>query len=145
MLTSEERALKKLLQFWAVLFLMAGLVFVFFPNLVLQSLNQLALKITPTLPTLPLSQDRFWIVLMFSLMITLTFICYSAQDDLRRRKDLVQFVLISKITSSLFFLIFFFADRMALAYLVGALVDGSIFIITLSFYSRANRSSQLNL
>ncbi len=145
MLTSEERTLKRLLQFWASLFLVAGLVFVFFPNLIIQSLNQLALKIAPSLPTLPLSDDRFWIVLMFSLMVTLTFLCYSAQDDLRRRKDLIQFVLISKITSSLFFLIFFFVDRMALAYLIGMSVDGSIFVITLIFYSRANRSSQLNL
>lgn len=145
MLTSEERALKRLLQFWAVLFLIAGLVFVFFPNLIVQSLNHLALKIAPSLPTLPLSEDRFWIVLMFSLMVTLTFLCYSAQDDLRRRKDLVQFVLISKITSTLFFLIFFFVDRMALAYLMGMLVDGSIFVITLIFYSRALKSSSLNL
>ncbi len=145
MLNSEERSLKRLLQFWAILFLVAGIVFVFFPNLVVQSLNQLALKITPSLPTLPLSQDRFWVVLMFSLMITLTFLCYSAQDDLKRRKDLVQFVLISKITSSLFFLVFFFVDRMALAYLLGMLVDGSIFVITLIFYSRALKSSSLNL
>lgn len=145
MLNSEERSLKRLLQFWAILFLVAGLVFVFFPNLVVQSLNQFALKITPSLPTLPLSQDRFWVVLMFSLMITLTFLCYSAQDDLKRRKDLVQFVLISKITSSLFFLVFFFVDRMALAYLMGMLVDGSIFVITLIFYSRALKSSSLNL
>lgn len=143
MLTSEERALKGLLQFWAGLFLVAGLVFVFFPNWIVQSLNKISLKLTPTLPPLPLSDERFWVVLMFSLMITLTFLCYSAQDDLRRRKDLVQFVLISKAVSSLFFLLFFFIDRMAFAYLAGFLVDGSIFIITVAYYSRALKSSQL--
>ena len=145
MLTTEERHLKKLLQIWAIVFLIAGLFFVFFPNLVVGSLNNISQKWTPKLPLLPLSDDRFWIVLMFSLMITLTFLCYSAQDDLIRRKDLVQFILISKITSSLFFLIFFFVDRMALAYLVGTLVDGSIFVVTWIFYSQALRSSSLNL
>lgn len=145
MLTSEERGLKKLLQLWMVVFFIAGSIFVFFPNTIVESLNKIAFKIAPSLPLLPLSQDRFWIVLMFSLMITLTFLCYAAQDDLKRRKDLVQFILISKITSTLFFFLFFFIDRMSLAYVFGGLVDGSIFLVTLAFYSRALRSSQINL
>lgn len=145
MLNSEERALKGLLQFWAMLFLVSGLLFVFFPNLVIQFLNQISLRFTPTLPLLPYSQERLWVVMAFSLCLTLTFICYSAQDDLKRRRDLVQFLLISKAFSALFFLLFLFLDRMALGYLIGTIVDGGIFIITLSYYSRVMKSSHLIL
>ncbi len=145
MLNPEERALKGLLQFWSMLFLAMGIVVVFFPNLVIQFLNRVSLRFTPTLPLLPYSDERLWVVLAFSLFITLTFICYSAQDDLKRRRDLVQFLLVSKLISAIVFVLCLFFDRMSLAYLIAAIIDGGIFTLTSAYYSRVLKSSHLVL
>jgi tryptophan-rich sensory protein len=145
MLTQDEKRLQLLLKFWSFLFAVGCVMFAFAPHFVIENLNRIFLKIAPTLPSLPYSEERFWLALTVSLMATISALCYSAQSDLKRKKDLVVFVLISKATSSLFFFLFFFLDRHSLAYLFGMALDGSIFVITFIFYMRATRSSQLIL
>ncbi len=145
MLTVEEKSLRLLLKIWTFVFAIAGLTFVIVPQKILEVLNLVSLRIAPTLPPLPIPEDRFWLVLTFSLMTTITALSYSAMQDLRRRRDLVVFLLISKATSSITFTLFFLLHQHSLGYLLGTLTDGSIFLITLVFYRRALRSSQLIL
>ncbi len=143
MLSLQEERLKKLLNIFSFLFAGAGLFFVLAPHLLISQINHLSQIITPQLPLLSENTENFWLSLTGSLMVTLTALSYAAQMDLRRRKDLVVYILISKITSTFFFLTFFIFTLRSLAYLVGAATDGSIFIILLLFYLRAGRSSQL--
>jgi len=143
MLTLEEERLKKLLNIFTFLFAAAGLSFIFASHLLISEINHFSQKFTPQLPLLAENAENFWLALTGSLMVTLTALCYAAQLDLRRRKDLVVYILISKAASTFFFLSFFLFTLRAFAYLVGAITDGSIFIILLFFYLRAGRSSQL--
>jgi len=145
MLTREEKRLKQLLQLFIFLFAAAGLSFGILPGLILGQLNRLALKVAPTLPTIPDTDNRFWVALTVSMMATITALCYGAQSDIRRKKDLVVYVLIAKAFSTLFFLIYFLLGAHSLPYLFGSLVDGPIFIVLWAFYRRAARSSQLTL
>ncbi|MFO1518874.1 MAG: hypothetical protein U1F57_04315 [bacterium] len=144
MLTREEKALRKLLRFFTFLFALGFLSFLFFPRLLFEELNFLSLKIAPTFSPLPVSDDRFWLVLALSLMAIITALCYGAQSDVRRKKELAFYVLIGKAASSLLFTVFFFTKH-SLPYLFGTLVDGSIFWVLLIFYKKAVRSSQLML
>ncbi len=143
MLTLEEERLKKLLNIFTFLFAAAGLGFIFAPHLLISEINHLGQMLAPQLPPLAENSENFWLALTGSLMVTLTALCYAAQLDLRRRKDLVVYILISKAASTFFFLSFFLFTLHAFAYLVGAITDGSIFIILLFFYLRAGRSSQI--
>ena len=145
MLTREEKALRKLLQIFMVLFAAAGLSFALAPQRIIFHLNQTASLIAPSLPTLPDSDSRFWVALTVSMMATITALCYGAQNEIRRKKELVLYLLVAKATSTLFFTLYFFLELHSLAYLMGALTDGSIFVLLLIFYKRAARSSQLIL
>jgi hypothetical protein len=145
MLTREEKALKQLLQIFIFLFAVAGLAFGIVPRMIVSQLNLLAAKISPQLPTLSVTDNRFWVALTVSMMATITALCYGAQTDIRRKKELVAYVLVAKAFSTLFFMLYFLFDGYALAYLFGSLVDGPIFLILWTFYRRAARSSQLSL
>ncbi len=145
MIHYEEQNLKKLLKLWAFLFTLAVLVFIFAPNRVIQLLNTLSIKFFPSFILLPESSERFWLCLTVSLMVTLIAMCLGAIQDISRKKDLVFYILVSKITSTLSFISFFFFFQRSIPYLLGAAVDGSIFLITLFFYRRAASAGYLRL
>ena len=145
MLTREEKSLKQLLQVFIFLFAGAGLTFALAPALVMNNLNQVALRIAPSFPSIPDSDNRFWVALTVSMMATITALCYGAQTDIRRKKDLILYVLVAKAISTLFFTLYFLLGRHSLPYLFGSATDGSIFLLLLIFYRRAARSGQLTL
>src|SRR5215467_6803367 len=134
MLTREEKALRQLLQIFMFLFAAAGLVFSLVPGMIVDQLNWLAFKVSPSLPLLANSENRFWVALTVSMMATITALCYGAQSDLRRKKELVAYLLVAKAVSTLFFILYFALDGHSLAYLFGSLVDGPIFIVLFIFY-----------
>ena len=74
------------------------------------------------------------------MMMTITFLCYMAQLNVRKNKGFIRALLVAKAASSLSSLGFILFHKPAyFASLVILLVDGSIFFITLYFYNRANR------
>ena len=75
----------------------------------------------------------------FSMMMTITAICYIAQHNIRKNKVYIIALLISKSASALSSLCFFIFSARYFAYLVIFLVDGSIFWVTLFFYLRASK------
>ena len=139
-LTKEERQLKLVLQVSALTYLGAGLAFALAPGLILRLINLFSSIFTPSLDPIPLSTERFWLTLAFSMMMTITVLCYMAQYNLRKNKHYIFPLLVAKVASSLSAICFFlFADRY-FAYLAIFLVDGSIFWITLFFFLKANRA-----
>lgn len=135
-MNKSEKSLRNLLRVWTVLFGTGALVFLLAGPLMFQWMNNLSRLVTPTLPLIAESREKFWLVLTTSLMVTLTALCYQAQRDIRQNYQLVTWLLISKLVSTLFFTLFFFTEG-CLAYLIGGLFcDGPIFFITLIFYRR---------
>jgi hypothetical protein len=134
-LTDEERSLRSLLRFWTLLFGAGAASFAADPDRSTAVLNLL-----PG-PSLPASSEKYWNALAVSLMATLTTMCAMASTDVRRRRALVWPVLVSKAVSSGMYLRRFKEERRT-PYLVGAAVDGSIFVVTTGRLLSALRSSR---
>lgn len=129
--------LKNLLKFWMYCFLGSSIVFLFFGDRLLTTINTIGMKVAPNLAVLPLPNERFWLTLTLSLMFTLVFLCYLGQKDIEKNMVVVPPILLSKFVSTAFFMTFFFVDQNAFAYLVGVLSDGPIFLITYLYYKKA--------
>ncbi len=124
------------MQVWTVVFGIAGFVFVFLGDWILRTGNAVGdrLGMTP----MPIPVEKFWMALTFSLMMTLTALCYTIQKDMALYKRLTVFVLISKLVSTLAFLFFFFWDGPYFNYLLGSVFcDGPIFLVTWLVYRKA--------
>ncbi|HBF12931.1 MAG TPA: hypothetical protein DDW49_06030 [Deltaproteobacteria bacterium] len=135
-LTPAEKNLKNLLQTWMLILGSAGVFFLFFGNQLLISINKVSTRFFPKLPLINEPSEFFWLTLTLSLMVVLIFLCYWAQKDIRRNIDFVIPFLISKFVSTFFFFVFYFKQGYSLAYLVGVISDGSMFLITFYFYKK---------
>ena len=143
-LTREQKQIVILLRIWSWAFGLGGLYFLLFQNHLIGQINFISSKILKLpLPPLTESTEKFWLVLTLSMMATINALSYIAQRDIRKNMGYVVPLLISKFVSTLFFIIFFFTHIHSLAYIAGALTDGSIFIITLIFYLRALKAPQI--
>ncbi|MBX7148207.1 hypothetical protein K1X76_03915 [bacterium] len=129
--------LKNLLKFWMFAFLGSSIVFLFFGDRLLTTINAIGLRVAPHLGMLPMPSEHFWLTLTMSLMFTLVFLCYLGQKDILKNHVVVPPILLSKFVSTTFFMIFFLTYQKSFAYLVGVLSDGPIFLITYLFYSKA--------
>jgi uncharacterized protein (DUF362 family) len=138
--SKEETQAKLFLTASAGAYFVVGFAFIIAPDLILSLLNRLSELVLPSLPPTPISGEHFWTALAFSMMMTITAICYVAQHNIRRYKNLIIVLLISKSASSLSGLCLFIFQERYLSYLGIALVDGAIFWITLVFYLRANKA-----
>jgi uncharacterized protein (DUF362 family) len=139
-LTKEERQLRLVLQLSAVTYFVAGMAFALAPGLILHLVNFFSGIFTPGLSPIPLDKGKFWLSLAFSMMMTITVLCFMAEYNVRKNRLFIIPLLVAKTASSLSSIWFFlFSDRY-FASLVIFLVDGSIFWITLYFFIRANQA-----
>ncbi|MGR3310730.1 MAG: DUF362 domain-containing protein [Candidatus Brocadiales bacterium] len=139
-MTREEKHLKIVLIISAITFLISGLAFAFFPELILRLFNLISRIFLPGLKEIPISVEKFWVALAFSMMMTITALCYIAQYNVRKNKGYIVPLLISKSVSSISALCFFIFSARYFAYLAIFITDGTIFWITLFFYIRANKA-----
>jgi len=137
-LAREERHLKLVLAISAVVYLVAGFAFVLAPVLILQGINFISGLLIQSLPLVPLSVEKFWLSLVFSMMMTIATLCYLGQRNVRQAGYVIA-LLVSKTASALSGLAFFIFSAHYLAYLAIFLVDGSIFWITLYFFIKAHK------
>ena len=72
-------------------------------------------------------------------MVTLVFMCYLGQKDIKKNILIVPPLLVSKFISTFFFFVFFILVSRCFAYFIGMVVDGSIFLITYAFYREVKK------
>jgi len=137
-LVKEERRLKLVLRISGVVYLVVGFAFVLAPVPILQGINLTSDWLNLGLPLAPLTVEKFWLSLAFSMMMTIATLCYLGQRNVRQSGYVIA-LLISKTSSALSGLAFFLFSAHYLAYLAIFLVDGSIFWITLYFFLQAQR------
>jgi uncharacterized protein (DUF362 family) len=136
-LSKEEKNLKTVMGLSTLVYLVAGFTFAIAPAGVITVINRLSVALIPALEMTPLSLEKFWLALAFSMMMTITILSFTVYINVRRNRNYTFPLLISKSVSSLSSVVFFiFSDRY-FAYLVIFLVDGLIFWITLVFYLRS--------
>ena len=133
----ERELLRRVLRIYQILFAGTVLVFLLFPPELIKVMNWFSGVFGDLLEPLPPTVERFWLTLTISLMVTLIAICHFAQRDIDQAKGYIQLILISKFTSSLFYLLFYYFSLNTLAYMIGFFTDGTIFILTLVLYLRA--------
>jgi hypothetical protein len=107
-------------------------------NLLLENLNRTSeLLFRDRFPLIPLSTEKFWLILTNSMMLMLTAICVFVAVDPEKYLAMVAIILLSKAASTSQYLFCFFKRQRYFAYLVGALTDGPLCLITLYFFWRA--------
>jgi hypothetical protein len=131
-LTDEERSLRSLLRFWTVLFGAGAVSFAVDPDRSTGALNLL-----PG-PSLPPSSEKYWNALAVSLMATITALSAMAASDVRRRRAFVWPLMLSKAVSSGMY-VRRFTEQRRTPYLVGAIVDGSILVVTAQRFLASRR------
>lgn len=121
----------------AVMYFMGMLVFLFGQNRLLEQINKISERLfKERFPKIPLSSEKFWLVLTTSMMLMLVVLCGFVAYKPEGFLEMVVIVLVSKFCSTSLYLVLFAKERY-FAHLVGALTDGPIFIITLLFFLKA--------
>lgn len=139
-ITRKEKHLKIFMIISAITYFVVGFAFAIMPGVILRAINFFSRILTPSLEEIPLSVEKFWLSMTFSMMMTITALCYIAQYNIRKNKNYIIALLVSKSASALSALCFFIFSTRYFAYLVIFLVDGSIFWVTLFFYLRASKA-----
>lgn len=127
-----ERAFRVWMLISALMFGFAVPFFFFGGVWIVPVINFVSAHLCP-LPLYPLPPDgmegAFWRVLGVSMMAMLTWACWKVFQDVRQHSHLTPIILLSKFCSTSLYLVLFASDHY-LAYLVGALTDGPIFLLT---------------
>ena len=114
------QSFKKFMLFWAMCFLIGGLLFIAAPHSILWILH------------IPQNSEYFWVALAGSMMITVSYLCYEAYQNPFNTTAILG-VLIAKAASSLFFIVSALRTHNAI-YLLGTVMDGFIFLVILLSY-----------
>lgn len=139
-ITKEEKHLKSFMIISAVTYFVVGFAFAIVPGKILNAFNLLSRFLNLGFKEVPLSEEKFWLSLAFSMMMTITILCIAVTWNVRKYKAFIIPLLVSKAASALSSICFFIFSAKYLAYLGIFLVDGSIFWITLFFFIRANKA-----
>lgn len=128
--SAADRRLKLWLTVWAPLFMFGGASFYLLPANVTASMNQGARL--SHLEESPVDADNLWIVLAMAYMALITAISARAarSEDRSLREELVGYLMIGKVASSLGALGYFVFKRRSYAFLVNFLLDGGIAAVT---------------
>lgn len=149
-LSKAEEQFKKVMGAMGVLFLIAGAVYAWVPEHVVMLINfaggflgmpkaPVVLEITDALGVAK-PAERGFVGLAAAYMVIVTVIALACYFNPRKYMDLVPVVLLGKLASSAFGLIFYFWSAPYFSNLVLAITDLPIFVIILVFYLRARWS-----
>jgi uncharacterized protein (DUF362 family) len=134
-LARPERMAQIFFRISAAVYFVVGWMFILLPDTILIWANRLSeFLVGPRLPPIPVTGGHFWTALAFSMMMTITAICIAGQYNIRKNRNLLIMLLISKAASSLSGFSLFFGEHAYFAYLAIGLVDGSLCLLSLYFY-----------
>lgn len=126
---------------WAVVFLLAGILFGVSPDYIPNYVTSVgaALFGWESSP-LQFGNERFWVVMAVAMLFALSYLCAIAQRNIVRHIGYTRPVILAKFVTCAGFLICFFTMEKQFLYLVSAIVDGLICLVTWRLYSRAQKS-----
>ena len=139
-ITKEERQFRIFMGISAIAYLVVGFAFALMPVTILKIFNKVSRIFTPSLDQIPISTEKFWVALTFSMMMTIAVLSYIVWYNVRKNRGYVVPLLVSKCASALSALWFYIFSAKCLAYLGIFIIDGSIFWLTLIFFIRANKA-----
>lgn len=113
------------LRLLALSFAVVGVLFVAFPDRVLDVLSDVG-EWFGNDTRAPGTGAKLWLALSFAYMLTIAAVCLVAQADVVRFRPLLLILFTAKASSSLAALAFFLFDERVFAYLLNFLVDGAL-------------------
>jgi hypothetical protein len=114
----------------AISFAVVGILYVALPSASLDFMSNVG-ELFGNHTRAPHTQEYLWLSLGFAYMAVITGICLIAQTDVVRYRPLLLLLAAGKAASSFTSLVFFFSQGHVFAYLLGALVDGSLILVAL--------------
>ena len=133
-----ERFVVLNLRLLAVIFAVVGLLFIVFPDGVLDVISDLGDEIGD-FSRAPDTVEKFWLALGFAYMVVIAGICFVVQADVVRFRPLLLVLAAGKAASSLSALGFYLFDDDVFIYLLNFLVDGYLALLALWLWSLAGR------
>ncbi len=133
-----ERFVVFSLRLLAISFAVVGILFIAFPNGVLDTISDLGGDLGGFVRA-PHGTEQLWLGLAFSYMVVITGICLIAQIDVVRYRPLLLLLAVGKVSSSLTALGFYLFDEHVFIYLLNFLVDGSLVLVALWLWSLIGR------
>jgi len=140
-MTRQERFMIGWLRFLTLAFIVLGVLLANQPHYFFHYLDSIGLVFFNynSQPVEPHPFDLWW-VLTFSLLIVLVTISFQAQRDWLRYSIFVPLLILAKGVSFIGFLFLTLTSPIHFFYIVGAAVDGFLFLTTLYFYAQAEKS-----
>ncbi|MBS1862481.1 MAG: GMC family oxidoreductase [Actinobacteria bacterium] len=135
---TAERFVVFALRVLAVAFAVVGLLYLVLPSPSLDFMSNVG-ELFGNHTRAAHTREYLWLSLGFAYMVVITGICLIAQSDLVRFRPLLLLLAAGKAASSSTSLAFFLLQEHAFAYLLGALVDGSLILLALWLYVLAGR------
>ena len=134
-----ERFVVLNLRLLAASFALVGLLFIVFPDGVLDVISDLGDEIGG-FSRAPDTVEKFWLGLGFAYMVVIAGICFVVQMDVVRFRPLLLVLAAGKTASSLSTLGFYLLDDDVFIYLLNFLVDGYLALLALWLWSLAGRA-----
>lgn len=136
-----ERFVVLNLRLLAASFAAVGILFIAFPDGVLDTISDLGDEIGD-FTRAPETVEQFWLALGFAYMVVITGICLVVQADVVRYRPLLLVLAAGKTASSLGALGFYLFDEDVFIYLLNFFVDGFLALAALWLWSLAGRAPQ---
>lgn len=133
-----ERFVVANLRLLAVSFAVVGILFIAFPDGVLDVISDLGDDIG-SFTRAPETTEKFWLGLAFGYMVVITGICVVAQADVVRYRPFIGVLAVGKAATSLATLGFYLFDSDVFIYLLNFLVDGYLAITAAWLWSLSGR------
>lgn len=126
-----------------VLFFLTAVAFIAAPDWIIRYIESIGRNLVGwKSQPVTLGDEKFWLVLVASLMITLSYVAYKAQINSLRNISYTTIIIISKLVSTIGFIVCFLMFDYKFLYLAGAVVDGFIFLITATLYHSAIKTGR---
>ncbi len=138
---AAERFVVLGLRLLALAFAVVGLLYVALPSASLDFMSNVG-ELFGNHTRAPHTQEYLWLSLGFAYMVVITGLCVIAQADVVRYRPLLLLLAAGKAASSSTSLAFFLLQGHVFAYLLGALVDGSLILAALWLYVLAGRADR---
>jgi len=150
-LTQSQKVMKYAALVYAGMFIIAGLVFLIFPERLIGMINITSSRIAPSLA--PATEaGRFWVSLTVSMMATITALSLLIYRDVKRHAVMAVPLAVAKFTSSLCGLGFFLCGMImpatgwnTLANLVICITDLPLGILMIALYRMVKREMNHSL
>ncbi len=139
--TKQERVLLTVVRVLTVAFLLTALTFAIAPDYILDYMKDIGnVFFEWNAPSVDLGGQHFWLIMAVSFTATLGYLCFLAQSNLIRNIGYLRPVIFSQLLTTIGFIICIFISDAQFFYLVGAIVDGLIFVVLWRLYAMAMRS-----